>query len=222
MQKAMQMPSLSDLEMRLRGLSHNSDALQIIQEFAAAFKKTKQRQEVFNTSGALVRLPISYSESLERGLVAAEDAFALLQGDIVSTEAAYFMGERLVERRFLVANSTCDLVPSRRSYAVLLPLQRITPGETAAEQEVVKQLLAELLLFKTTRRMYLPPLPHDPKDVLANAVEFDGFAQIRLDDLLLAERIASLSLTGWRLFASHLRGILTRTSESEVQLRTSA
>ncbi len=216
------MSSLNDLEVRLRDLSHNTDALQIIQEFAATFKKTKQRQEVFNRPGALVRPPILYTEVRERNLIAPEeDAFSLLQGDIVGTEAAYFMGERLVDRRFLVANSTCDLVPERRNYAVLLPLQRIHPGETSEEQASTKQLLAELLSFKSTRRIYLPPLPHDPEDVIANAVEFDGFAQIRSVDLLLAERIASLSLTGWRMFASHLRGVLTRTSESEVKLRAS-
>lgn len=215
------MHSLSDLEVRLRDLSHNTDALQVVQEFAATFKKTKQRQDVFNTSGALVQAPILYSEALERGLIAAEeDSFGLLQGDIISTEAAYFMGERLVERRFLVANSTCDLVPGRRSYAALLPLQRIEPGETLEEQERTKRLLAELLSFKSTQRMYLPPLPRDRREVIANAAAFDGFAQIRMEDVLLAERIASLSLTGWRVFASHLRGILTRTSESEIRLRT--
>ena len=207
--------------MRLRNLSHNTDALQAVQEFAAAFKKTKQRQEVFNTAGALVQPPILYLEALERGrIMAEEDAFGLLQGDIISTEAAYFMGERLVERRFIVANSTCDLVPGRRDYAALLPLQRIKPGETLKEQEITKRLLAELLSFKSTRRMYLPPLPRDPDEVIANAAAFDGFAQIHMDDVLLAERIASLSLTGWRVFASHLRGILTRTSESEIRLRT--
>lgn len=215
------MHDLHDLEIRLRLLSHNTDALQIIQEFAAGFKKTKQRQEVFNTAGALVQAPIFHSEALERGLITAEeDAFVVLQGDIISTEAAYFMGERLVERRFLVANSTCDLVPGRRSYAVLLPLHRIGAGETLEEQERIKKLLGELLSFKSTRRMYLPPLPHDPKEVIANAVEFDGFAQGQMEDVLLAERIASLSLTGWRVFASHLRGILARTSDSEIRLRT--
>lgn len=215
------MNSLDDLEVRLRDLSHNTDALQIVQEFAATLKNTRQRQEVFNQSGALVQPPILYAEARERNLMAPEeDAFSLLQGDIINTEAAYFVGERLIERRFLVANSTCDLVPGRRNYAILLPLQRIKPGETAEEQAATKRLLAELLSFKSTRRMYLPPLPHDLEDVLANAVEFDGFAQAHTDDILLAERIASLSLTGWRVFASHLRGILTRTSESEIKLRT--
>jgi hypothetical protein len=217
------MNSLRDLEERLRDLSHNTDALQIIQEFAATLRKTKQRQELFNQSGALVQPPILYADARERNLIAPEeDAFFVLQGDIVSTEAAYFMGERLVDRRFLVANSTCDLVPERRNYAVLLPLQRVKPGETSEQQDTAKRLLAEMLSFKSTRRMYLPPLPYDPEDVLANAAEFDGFAQIRLEDLFLAERIASLSLTGWRVFASHLRGILTRTSESEIKIRTSA
>ncbi len=215
------MSSLRDLEERLRDLSHNTDALQIIQEFATTFPKTRQRQEAFNAPGALVQPPIWHEEARGRDLIGPEeDAFALLQGDVVGTDGAYFMGERLVDRRFLVANSTCDLVPERRNYVALLPLHRIIPGDTAEQQAQTRQLLTELLTFKSTRRMYLPPLPNDPADVIANAVEFDGFAQARLGDILLAERVASLSLVGWRMFASHLRSILTRTGESEVQLRT--
>jgi hypothetical protein len=214
------MSGLQELEARLRDLSHNTDALQVIQEFAAGLKKTKQRQEVFNAPGALILPPIRYEEAMKRNLVPAEeDAFALLQGDIIATEAAYFMGERLVGLRLLVANATCDLVPGRRNYAALLPVQPIYPGQTQEEQDRTKRLLAELLTFKSTRRMYLPPLPGDPDDVIANAVEFDGIAQARLSDVLLAERIASLSLVGWRIFASHLRAILARAGESETRLR---
>ena len=69
--------------------------------------------------------------------------------------------------------------------------------------------------------MYLPPLPGDDKTVLANAVLFDGVIQIRLEDLLLATRHASLSLVGWRIFGSLVRTIMVRAGSSEVTMRRS-
>ncbi len=213
---------LAELEARLRELSHNIDALRVVQEFSQGLKKTKFRQAVFNREGALlVRPPITFAEGRKRGLIAEdEDEFALLQGDIIVTGAAYHMGERLARMRFLVANSTCDLVPGRREFAALLPIQPILFGVTEQERAVTAQLLSDLLKFTSTRRMYLPPLPGDaPNEIVANVVELDRIAQARLDGVLLSERVASLSLVGWRIFASHLRGILTRTGEGEVTLR---
>lgn len=69
--------------------------------------------------------------------------------------------------------------------------------------------------------MYLPPLPDDESDVIANAAIFDGMVQIRLDDLLLSRRYASLSLVGWRIFGSLIRSIMVRAGESEVNMRVS-
>lgn len=65
--------------------------------------------------------------------------------------------------------------------------------------------------------MYLPSLPDDPIDALANAVSFDEIVQVRLEQLLLATRYASLSLVGWRIFGSLVRTIMVRTGESEVK-----
>jgi hypothetical protein len=68
--------------------------------------------------------------------------------------------------------------------------------------------------------MYIPPLPDDHTDVIANVMLFDGICQIRSEDLLLANRIASLSLAGWRIFASFARGVLMRANPREVAMRT--
>ena len=70
--------------------------------------------------------------------------------------------------------------------------------------------------------MYLPSLPDDPIDALANAVSFDGIVQVRLSLLLLllATRYASLSLVGWRIFGSLIRTIMVRAGESEVKMRS--
>ncbi len=172
---------------------------------------------LFNEKGAIVRDPIIYQDVLHRGLIAPdEDPFILLQGDIVSTETAYFLGERITGMKFAVATSTCDLIPNRRQYATLLRVQPIKKDDPN-----VKQLLGELLKFTSTQRMYLPPLPNDPSDIIGNALVFDGIVQVRLDDLLMATRLASLSLVGWRIFGSLVRTIMTRAGDTEVRMRSS-
>jgi len=207
--------SLKQLEEQLRGVSHDSMPLQIVKEFAQKIPKN-QRQNIFNTSGALVRAPIDYHEAQKLNLLPPnEDIFTLLQGDIISTESAYFMGERLTgNMKFLIGSSTCDLVQQRRDYSILL---RITP--LTRQNRKAREILGELLGFKSTSRMYLPPLDNS-SDIICNIVEFDGLAQVKLSDLLLANRIASLSLVGWRIFGSLYLSIMVRTGNSEVRLRT--
>lgn len=210
-----QAQGLSDLEQQLQRLSHDSHALELIQDFALNLGKTKDRQVLFGAEGVLVCKPIDYKDVLKRGLVdQTEDPFALLQGDIVSTESAYLMGERLTQIKFAIASSTCDLVPERRKYASLLRLQPICSHSPKA-----KQIIGEMLKFKSTQRMYLPTLPGDADDVIANAIVFDGVIQVRLEDLLLATRHASLSLVGWRIFGSLVRFIMVRAGESEARIR---
>ena len=108
---------LGELELHLQTLSHDDQALKLIQDFATKLGKTKQRQAVFNTEGALVRSPIIYQDVLERGLIDPnEDPFTLLQGDIISTDAAYFLGERITGAKFVVASSLrpyCESSPVR-------------------------------------------------------------------------------------------------------------
>jgi hypothetical protein len=207
---------LADLEFLLRDLSHDDRALQLVKNFAEGLGKTKQRQQIFNAPGALVRSPLDYDDAVASGDIdATEDRFTLLQGDIVSTDAAYLLGERLTGMKFVVASSTCDLVPGRREYAALLRIQPI-----ATDDPQVANVLGQLLKFQSTQRLYLPPLPQDPPDTLANAVLFDGIVQIELERLLLATRIGSLSLVGWRIFGSIIRSLLARTGEGEIRLRS--
>ena len=207
---------LNELETKLRDISHDDNPLKIIQDFSAKLKNTAKRQDIFNTENALVQQPIIYENMLEMGLIdASEDSFVLLQGDIVSTDLAYLCGERLEGMKFAIASSTCDLVPNRREYAVLLRLEPIRYNYPE-----VKTLINNLLRFSSTKRMYLPPLPDDPDEVIANSIVFDGVVQIHLKDLLFATRHGSLSLVGWRIFGSLVRTIMVRTGESEVKMRT--
>ena len=58
----------------------------------------------------------------------------ILQGDIVSTNAAYFLGERITGSKFAIASSTCDIIPNRRQYAALLRLQPIKVDNPEAKK----------------------------------------------------------------------------------------
>jgi len=207
--------NLPELERYLQNYSHDDQAIKTIQQFSKNLQKTKYRQDVFNQ--ALIREPIYYQDVVARGLADPEkDSFTLLQGDIVSTNAAYFLGDRLENTKFAIATSTCDLVKNRRQYAALLRVQSISSKDPKA-----KEVLSQLLQFKSTQQMYLPPLPGDSSDVVGNALLFDGIVQIKLDDLLLATRHASLSLVGWRIFGSIVRSIMVRAGEEEVKMRSS-
>jgi hypothetical protein len=116
-----QLNNLAELEFALKDLSHDDRAVQLIRSFAENLGKTKYRQQVFNTTGALVRSPLEYDAALAQGVIDVnEDHFQLLQGDVIVTESGYLLGERLNSMKFVVASATCDLVPGRRQYVAFL------------------------------------------------------------------------------------------------------
>jgi hypothetical protein len=185
---------LAALEVKLSELSHSDEAIREVQSFSERLAGTKARLETWNADNAMLRPPIQLSESAALGFDSADDAFTLLQGDVVSTDSAYFFGERVTGRpRYAVLNSSCDLVPGRSSCASLLRISPIRKGEQSAREK-----LGTLLKFSRRDSMYLPVTRDDDHDVVGNVIQFDGICQIRLADLLLANRIASLSLVGWR------------------------
>lgn len=209
---------LAKLEAELRKHSHDPIAIQIIRDFAEKLGKTRERQIVFGCDGAILCSPILYQDVLDKGLIdEQEDPFNLLQGDIISTDAAYFLGDRLEGMKFAIASSTCDLIPERRKYATLLPIEPITKAKYPTNH---KDIINSLLKFTSTKQMYLPRLSSDSDDILANVIVFDGIVQIHLADLQMATRHASLSLIGWRIFGSQLRTIMVRAEESEIKMRT--
>jgi len=206
---------LAELEQELSGLSHTEDPLKKIQQFSEQLKNSAARIRVFNADGAFVRPPISSEETQALGFDQPDDTFTLLQGDIVSTESAYFLGERVTGcPKYLALNSSCDLVPERRQYASLLRVVEVRKDDAA-----LKTKFDLLLRFKRRESMYLPALPSDGEWVALNVVQFDGVCQIRSGDLLLARRIASLSLVGWRIFACFTRVVMARANEREVHMR---
>jgi hypothetical protein len=118
--------TLKELERMLSSLSHSEDALNAIKNFSAGLKNSAERIDVFNAARALVRLPISSNDTQALGFDGPDDDFRLLQGDIVSTEAAYCLGERVTNSpKYIVLSSSCDLVPGRRNHAALLRIREI-------------------------------------------------------------------------------------------------
>ena len=208
--------SLGELEQQLRSTSHSEEAIQAVQAFSNGLAGTKTRLEVWNAVNAIVRKPIEYGETSALGFDTPDDQCSILQGDIVRTEAAYFYGERIAGMvKFAVLNSSCDLVPGRMAHASLL---RILPIKR--DEERAKEKLGTLLKFSRRDSMYLPALADDAEDVVGNAISFEGICQIRSSDLFLAGRVASLSVVGWRIFASFTRTVMARANPREVELRT--
>ena len=217
----MQDETVSADEAELKSLlaaSHDTVLFDGLQFFAGNLKK--RRQAFFGAPGILLLRPIDCTLARQRGFWAeAEDEFLLLQGDIIYTSNAYFMGERLESGYFALANATCDLVPKRREYAALFPVKAVYAPASPEEEGGIRSLIGGLLSFKSPHRMYLPPLPGDETDVLARFIDFSGVAQATAVDVEIAERIASLSLIGWRIFGVHLRRIFSRAGDGEATLR---
>jgi hypothetical protein len=203
-----------ELERSLRGLSHSEDAIKEIEKFSSGLENTKIRLAVFNADQAMLRSPILPCDTQALGFTAPDDHFVLLQGDVVRTEAAFFFGERVIANpKYIILNSSCDLVPQRRQCVALLRIVEIQESEPDARAK-----LNLLLKFSKRESMYLPGMPCDDPDILCNAIQFDGICQIRSDDLL-ANRVASLSLVGWRIFASFSRTVIARANPREIDMR---
>jgi hypothetical protein len=146
--------------------------------------------------------------------------FHALQGDVIRTDAAYILGVRQVGAfSSLVATSTCDLVPGRRKTALLLPVEPRRLSDYLSQQKLESDL-SNLIVFRSTRYFYFPRLPDDDSDVLFNVAHVDPFAQCANEALNLAERLASMTLIGWRVFGAVLRSIQVREAEGEAGVRS--
>jgi len=206
---------LDHLEEKLRSLSHSDEAIRAVESFSSLLAGTKERLVIWNGDNAIVRRPVEAGEVAALGFDKPDDQFALLQGDIVRTDTAFFMGERITGLpKYAILNSSCDLVPGRNSYVALL---RILP--LRRDEDKAREKLGTLLKFTRRDSMYLPVLPDDPPDVVGNVIQFDGLCQIRTPELFLSNRLASLSLVGWRIFASFARAVIARANPREAIIR---
>lgn len=205
---------LADLEQTLSPLSHSEEALRAISDFCAPLN-TAERLKIWNSDNALIRRPIMPEEVVEQGFCGLEDRFIMLQGDIVRTDSAYHLGNRITGfPKYAILNSSCDLVPDRSSSSLLLRIADIKRSDPDA-----KQKLGVLAKFGRRDCMYMPLLQDDPEDIVGSEVQFDEICQIRTADLLLANRAASLTLVGWRIFASFSRTVIARANPREIEIR---
>ncbi|GAC1406194.1 MAG: hypothetical protein NVSMB52_19770 [Chloroflexota bacterium] len=205
---------IEHLEKKLTPLSHGNEALQLIQEFLKSLGKVTARQRFLADK---IFCPPITSENV-RGTLDIEE-FHMLQGDIIRSDAAYILGTRQVDDpSYVVASSTCDLVPGRRESALLLPIEPRRMTDFESEQKL-KDAISNLVTFRSTRYIYLSALPDDEIDVLVNVAYLDPLAQCANDSLMMAERRASMRLIGWRMFGSLLRNIQVREAEDEATIR---
>jgi hypothetical protein len=203
------------LEQELAPLSHGTEALQLLRNFLKGLGKVSARQHFL--ADHMLRSPIRSQDV--RGRMDVEE-FHLLQGDIVRSDAAYTLGDRQIGNpSYIVATSTCDLVPGRRESALLLPVEPRGLDDYQSQQKLESDL-GNLVTFRSTRYIYLPALPDDKPDVLFNVAHLDPLAQCANDALALAERRASMTLIGWRVFGGVLRSIQVREAEGEAEIRT--
>ena len=209
------MVDLQDLEAQLAPLSHSAEAIELIRTACKLLANTRERITLWNARDSIIREPIQPEYVKELGFNHPEDVFILLQGDIVRTDSAYFLGERITgHAKYAVLNSSCDLVPNRSSSSLLLRIAHIRRGDAQASEKI-----GQLVKFSRSDSMYIPPLPDDREDVIGNEVHFDGVCQIRHEHLLLANRVASLSLIGWRIFGAFSRNVIARANPREVAIR---
>jgi hypothetical protein len=94
-----------------------------------------------------------------------------------------------------------------------------TDGVLLREPPIIYQEVVEKGLISQDEDPF-SLLQGDTTDIIANLVLLDGVVQIRLSDLHLATRHASLGLTGWRIFGALLKTVMARTGESEVKIRS--
>ena len=86
-------------------------------------------------------------------------------------------------------------------------------------REKLHDELANLVAFKSNHYFYLPPLPDDDEDVLYNVAHLDPLALCANEDVPIAERRASMTLIGWRIFGAFLRNMQVREAKEEVAIR---
>lgn len=205
---------LSRLEEQLAPLSHGTQALELLRKFLKGLGKVAARQRFL--AEHMLRPQITYEDVRSRLDV---EPFHVLQGDVIRTDAAYILGTRHVGNpSYVVATSTCDLVPGRREGALLLPIEPRRPADYETQRELESHL-SNLIVFRSTQYFYLPRLPNDDPDVLFNLVRVDPFAQCTNEALPLAERRASMTVIGWRVFGAVLRSIQVREAKGEADIR---
>lgn len=195
--------------------AHGDAGLAAIREYLGNMELTDRMGFLADN---LVTRPIYHAAAVLR-VGSDVEQFNVLQGDVVRSSAAFFLGNRAPEQTYVVATSSCDLPPGREATALLLPV-RANRRQDYPSDRALKAALRKATLFEHTRTFYLPALPDDPSDVLFNTAHLDKLHTCDNAGANLAERRASLTLLGWRLFGVLARELLVREAADEALMRT--
>jgi hypothetical protein len=176
--------------------------------------------------GVWLQAPVEHAEA-KAAFPSLVDQFDILQGDVIRTDAAYLLGERRSQHAYVVGSATCDSVvrpKPRQNTILLLPVVPIVLSGFGAKTEEGRQrelddVLDRLTRFATTRALYLPALPGDADDVVFNTISFKDLCVMEARLVPTVQRVASMSLVGWRAFNLLVRALITRTGDEEVGFR---
>jgi hypothetical protein len=85
----------------------------------------------------------------------------------------------------------------------------------------MKTIFIQSVIFKTVKTFYLPPIDGETLGEFGFVAIFEEISHIENGLLQSAQRIASLSMIGWRLLNAFLVNHFTRPSTDDVTLRKS-
>lgn len=197
--------------------SHGHEGLREFQEF---LRPLSPQDRVNWLAANIVTPPITHAEAVAR-CGEPVDPFNVLQGDIVRTSAPYQLGRRFEDGSYIIATSSCDLIPGRRTSALLFPVQARRASEFDSKKAAFGEI-ASLSLYRAAKYFYLPVLADDDDDVIYNVAHLDPLAIATNEAINLAERRGSLTTVGWRIFGTLARALLIREAEGEDRMRPGA
>lgn len=205
-----------DLARLLADRGHGTDGLGLIETFLGGMALTDRLEWL---ASHMLTPALSHPDAQAR-VDAPVERFQVLQGDVIRSSSAYQLGTRADgDPSFVIATSSCDLVEGRRSTALLLPVSPRRRSDFSSGRDLTATL-ETLTIYRPRKHFYLPVLPDDGPDVVCNVAQLDPLHVIANDQVNLAERRASLSLVGWRMFGALVRELLVREADNEDRMRT--
>jgi len=147
--------------------------------------------------------------------------FSILQGDVIKTKAAItssplFSFDPLIYSYYLTIPSSCSVQPNRYKQVLLA---RLAPIENL--ENGMKNIFLQSIRFENGKTFYMPPINDETIGEFGFIATFEEISYIENTLLQSAQRIASLSLIGWRLLNAFLVNHFTRPSSDDIKLRQS-
>lgn len=213
MEKKKKIVKVTELESILQNY-HNSDCWNETKAWFNQFGNNVSERTKFLKANMYAPKPITPADG--DGKVSD---FSVLQGDIIKTKAAItsaplFDYAPLEYSYYLVVPSSCSVQPNRYKQVLLA---RLSPIENI-EQEM-KTVFVHSVKYESVKTFYLPPIDGEALGEFGFVAIFEEISHIENGLLQSAQRVASLSMIGWRLLNAFLVNHFTRPSSDDVTLR---